>query len=145
MIFLLAVILSLIGCASDYRNGNPTLEHFEKERAKFVEQQCQGSSMVGENSGVNLIFSAKYDELKSASANLSVQRYRELSQKLEGYRVEWELTHQELNRTCKTYASCRFTWREGNSKCEGARADVTATRNRMLDFVTKLTELQIVK
>ena len=99
--------------------------------------------MVGEKFGVQAIIYAKYKELESASARLTIERYRVLSQKLEGYKVEWELTHKELERSCKFYASCSYSYYDSAKACESVRTDYTSTRDRMLTFVRNLNSLEI--
>ena len=140
----ITTIITVSGGESEkYRNGRITEEYDAKLRSEYVAEQCNTGSMVGDKVGVQTIFYAKYKELESARALITLERYRTLSQRLEGYKVEWELTHKELERSCMAYASCRYSFYDSAKQCEPTRTDYSDTRDKMLTFVRNLNSLGV--
>jgi hypothetical protein len=139
------MLLFLTACSSGKydRYGKPTMEYYSQLKEEYIRGQCESSSLVGDSTEIKLLVDAKREGLESVKASIGYSQYSKLSQKLEGYTVEWEILHKELERSCNKNAACRFDYRENHKMCKSSEAAYATARKDMLHFILKLRSTQI--
>src|SRR3712207_4822930 len=77
-----------------------------QEIVRRSRQMCEVTPVVGYRKGIRLTLRAGRKRLESSRAELGFERYKELSQQLEGYSAGWESLYQTTFRDCVIWATC---------------------------------------
>lgn len=129
------VLLPLGGCSY--------MPWHKETETEYVEAQCTTKSMVGDESGVKLAINAQYEKLRSLQVSLDAGTYSRLSQKLDGYNVEWERLNSDTQLACHDWALCEFRSRPNIGKCKEERTNMEFRQDTAREFFARLKGFSI--
>jgi len=141
----LALCAGLMGC--DFKAGyyKETVRTDLRHELEYAKDSCEQDPMVGFKSGLALAVEAKRDELKSASASLTAERYTALSQTLEQYTAKAQILHQEGYDRCIVYYQCYYGARQagqGAATCKAEDTDRKATADAVRKALENIEQLK---
>ena len=137
-----ALLFSACGLFKSIFHGKSEAE----KELEYAIKRCETDPMVGERKGIRAELLAKRQKLDSAKVSFSFEKYKELSQKLEGYNAAWEILNRDLEIACRDFAICDYR----NSKnqlpdaCKVDRDTKTERENAAREFfkTTKSYEIE---
>lgn len=128
----LCFVLSLLSCT-----------HSELD---YVRELCHTDSMVGELQGSKAVLEAKRADLESVKASLEVERYKKLSQQLEGYQADWESLNRDTQLACKDWAICQYRSRQDrNQSCTDSRRAMEERQKQARSFFERIRTHKVEK
>lgn len=152
---LFCMALFILGC-TPHRNSSSSLRDeyssmlsseqqtymANQHEKELMENICSVDSLVGEETGINLITSYQ-KSLEGFKAEIGVKQYSKLSQELAGYSVEWEILHKDIVRSCKQYAVC-VARDSTKGICNNAKSEYDSSIEASRSFLLKMKGIKIV-
>lgn len=143
---VLSLALAVSGCET-FMQDQETMSNIARtnQRVKISKEArdfCENEPMVGIQKGFNALINLKRSELQKAEGEIELSRYSRLSQKLEGYSVEYELTNQQMVVACRQHAICLIS-HSTYGACKNANQDYQEKLDKAGQLLVTLRELEI--
>jgi len=134
--FLISSILLSIACVLIGCGGSAEL--------RYVKDLCSTESVVGYRKGIEANLGARKKQLDSLKVSIGFEKYKTLSQKLEGYNAAWENLNKDTERACRDWAICQYRNRATSSSdvCNEARDRMEERQEAARKFLIEIQKLE---
>jgi len=146
MYMTLVAVMAMTSCST--HDPEPySMERFRQSaelRKEIADSRCDTAPMVGHESGFEVLLNAKKTELSELKLTLGANKYRKLSQELNGYSVEWEIINKQIMQACIREARCYNRYDERYSMCKKQTEMYEDAIEKAHEFILRFKQMDLV-